>query len=387
MPLTTAGFVAPTGAEHRAEMIADYEQITGLTLDTTRDDDQVTMVFIDILAARLGAVSELQQAAFDGGNAEAAVGIQAQDAAFFVGVEPDAATYSQATVTLSGTTGVTVPEGSLVEGGGENDDARWYTSEPATFVAGTVDVVVVAQIAGPTTAEAGDIDKIVTAVTGWDSVTNAAAATPGSLRETDSELRRRRRTALPARASCSRAAILASLVALDYITEAKVIENSDNATQTVSGKSMDPNSVWVFLNPSTLTEAQKTEIAATLHKKVAAGTKLLGSDETKVATDVGGSTGRSISWDYGEDVAVAVGVTIDLAPGVLLADVSPGIIEALVDYVNDGIGMGGTLSEFQAQTALVHAGIEGLEEADVSAAIVSPRAACRSRTRPRLTST
>lgn len=56
----------------------------------------------------------------------------------------------------------------------------------------------------------------------------------------------------------------------------------------------------------------------------------------------------------------------------LLADVSPGIIEALVDYVNDGIGMGGTLSEFQAQTALVHAGIEGLEEADVSAAIVSP---------------
>lgn len=366
MPLTAAGLTVPTGNQILQSMIDDYEALTGLTLDTTRTDDQVVMVLMAIATERIASAYELLQATYDGTNAEAALGIQLENAAYLVGVDPDPATYSQVTLTISGTNGTVIPEGSIVEGGGDDDDARWATSEPVTISGGTASVVAVAQIAGPTAATSGQVDKIVTAVPGWDSVTNSDAATPGEYRESDADLRRRRRQSLAISSSTSRASILSTILSFDYVQEATVIENADNNTQVVSGKTMDPNSIWVFLNPNVLTDAQKDELALALHRKVAAGTEMMvdtgSAHDTLEVTDRGRSTGREISWNYGTALDVEIGVVVDLAPGYTLADVTPGIQAAVFDHVNNALGMGDTLTDFNLQKAIFQQGVEGVEE-------------------------
>lgn len=373
MPLSAAGITVPTAAEFLTLMIAEWESLTGLALDQTRTDDQFVMASLTILAEQLGATAELVQQVYDGTHVDAALGIQMEDAASLVGVEPDPATYSSATVTCAGTNGTVIPVGSLVEGGGQDDDARWVVSEDVTISGGSVDVVVTAQIAGPTTAAIGAIDKIVTGVPGWDSVTNAAAADPGEARETDAQLRRRRRRALQVTAAASTASIRASLLDLDFVQEVVVIQNASNLANTVSGKSMTPNSSWVFLTPSSLTSAQEVQIAAALHRRVPAGTELLnsggGSAVVKDVTDRGGSTSREVSWDYGSDDPTTLTVTVVLEPGYVLADVSQGIKDALEAFFENDIGMGDTLTEFDMLSSVARSGLDGISTISITASV------------------
>ncbi len=372
MPLSAAGLTVPTGAEYLDDMAAAYEALTGLTLDQSRTDDQVTMIFLTVLAERLGGIAELIQAVYDGTSVDAAAGIQLEDAALLVGITPDPATYSQATVKLVGVTGTVIPEGSLVEGGGDDDDARWLTTSAVTLAGGTGSVVVQAQVAGPTEAAIGAIDKIVTGVSGWTAVeNNVAAADPGEFREDDAAIRRRRRGSLQVDASSSTAAIKASLLELDYMQEVAVIQNASNVGATVSGKAMNANSIWVFQNPISLTDAQEDEVAALLHRKVPAGTEMMtdGGSTTKVVTDLGGSTGRDISWNPGSDVPTGITALLTLEPGYVLADLSPAITAAVTAHFNNNMGMGDPLRKYDLIAAT--AGIEGIAFLDYTASAVN----------------
>jgi hypothetical protein len=361
MGLSAAGLSIPTGAELIDQMVAEYESLTGLTVDATRTDDQLVMILITILSEMLGDAYGNLQAVYDGKNADTSEGLQAEDAAYLVGVEPDPATLSTATVSLTGTTGVIVPKDSIVEGGGTEDDARWRISADTTIPA---DVAVTAEIAGPTTAAIGAIDAIVSGVPGWTGVTNAAAASPGELRETAAQLRRKRRLALQSSASSSSASIRAMLLQRDEVQEVAVIQNASAVAAVVSGKNMNPNSVWVFFTPDSITTAQEDDIAAALHQKVAAGTEMMnsggGSAVTRDVTDRGGSTAREVSWDYGSDLLTTIQVAVNTLPGYVLADVEQGVRDALSDYMDNGIGMGDVLRAYNLTAAIACAGIEGI---------------------------
>src|SRR3990167_2967938 len=124
MGLSATGLVLPSGGEILDAMVAEFESLTGLTLDTTDTSNSFVMVAFTIFANELADVLDLLQQVYDGTRVDTAEGIQAEDAAYLVGVEPDPATYSSATVALTGTAGTIVPDGSIVEGGGSEDDAR-----------------------------------------------------------------------------------------------------------------------------------------------------------------------------------------------------------------------------------------------------------------------
>ena len=374
MSLSATGLVLPTQAQIIDSMVSDYEQLTGLTLDTARTDDQATMISISIASDRIAACYEALRGIYDGTNVDAAVGVQLQDASRLVGVDPDPAGYSTVTMSFLGTNGTVIPTGTIVEGGGDDGKARWVTTSDITIAGGSTTVVAQAQIAGPTVAAASSIVKIVTAVDGLNTVTNAAEATPGVLRETDSQLRKKRRASLTLQGSSSTSSILANLLALDYVEEAVVLQNADNGTRTISGKSMNSNSVWVFLNPTTLTETQKDDVAALLHKKVPAATQMMNSGgataTVKQVTDIGRSTSREISWDTGTDLPMFLEIVVVLTPGFVLADVTPGIEAALVDYFAT-LTMGATLSEYAMIQAVVLQGIEGLDTITIEAGILA----------------
>lgn len=98
---------------------------------------------------------------------------------------------------------------------------------------------VVAINAGPIEQPANTIDTILTPMLGWDSVINPIAATPGTERETDEELRLRFRNGKFDRATNTYDAIYSALINLDNVTEVTIYEND---TSVVDGNGVPAHS-------------------------------------------------------------------------------------------------------------------------------------------------
>jgi uncharacterized phage protein gp47/JayE len=333
--LTSDGLNLPRAADWLQLIQDDYEERTGLTIDWDRD------VFLGnisaVLADRLGELSEITQAVYDAMTPGNATGVQLDALVSLAGITRDPATYSQATVTLAttGAANVLVTEGHLVEGGGENDDARWATSEDVTIPAGgSVTVVVVAQEPGAISASPGVIDKIVTAVAGWTSVFNASSATPGDDLETDAALRTRWQASLQSLGTASVNAIRGRIAELDYITAVVVIENDDGAAAIVEGITMSPSSIAVIVAPNTLTTAQKQEVAETIYSNTAGGIRTVGTDVVATVTDAAGSS-KTVRYGWAVEVTVTVAFTVTLEPGYVIGDVDDALAEAVADHFVD----------------------------------------------------
>lgn len=91
---------------------------------------------------------------------------------------------------------------------------------------------VIAENSGPIEQEINTITTIQTPVLGWDTVTNPIAASPGTERETDEELRERFRNSKFERATNSIDAIYSALLNIENIEEVIVLENDTDFTDS-----------------------------------------------------------------------------------------------------------------------------------------------------------
>ena len=140
-----------------------------------------------------------------------------------LGIERIAATRTTATVTLSGTDGTVIPAASVVST--PAGDLFELPADATIGTGGTVDASMQSVEFGPVAAAAGSISQIVTPIAGWSGATNAAAATPGRLTETDDELRIRARRLIGRNAQGSLDAISAAVYNVPNVTHVRVVEN------------------------------------------------------------------------------------------------------------------------------------------------------------------
>lgn len=331
--LTDEGLTAPRTADFLATIRDDFDSRSGVDYDWTAGDENGDLLALitAVVADRLGDVGEALQALWDARNRASATGIALDNLGQIVGIAREGATYSTATVTLTGTTGTFIPAGSIVEGGGDNDDARWTTTDDVTLAGGTGSVVVQAATKGRIVATATAIDKIVTPISGWTAVSNAAAATPGTNREDDATYRARIATGTAVLGGGSTASLRAKLLALSYVQAAVVLANPTPATATVSGVSVPAFGVAVVLYPSTLTTAQKEAVASLIFDTLAAGTPTTGAVSYTITDDGGGS--QVVQWAWASTTTVNVVATITaFDSGFVLADVSAAVEDAITAY-------------------------------------------------------
>ena len=359
--LTDQGYEALRTADFLAAFWASLEGDTGLTFN--RDADSPLAQIALLHASRLNDISEASQAvydAFDPGNAS---GIGLDVLGQIRGVRREEATFSQATVTLGGVAATFLPVGRIVRGGGDDGKARWLTTADVTLDGGGAGTVVVqAEEAGFVAAGIGEIVEIVTPVDGWASVTNAAAAEEGIDRETDAVYRVRQQRSLAVAGGRSLAALRTSIAAVDAVTNVVAVDNRTDAAVTVSGISLDAHSVAIIVHPSTLTDAQKDEIAALIFDGVSAGIKTMGTGEVRTVTDDAGF-GQTVAWDYATGVPTASAITVVLAVGYALADVEATIQGLVSDYF--GALAVGEPARILAVQGLV-AGVDGVTGATVT---------------------
>lgn len=339
--LTSAGLTLERATAIRDRILDDLEALPGVgTIDRTRLDQRVDGQYASIMAQLIDELGQALQSVADARSINNAQGRQLDDLCELTGTVRDAATYSTAPVTLAGTSGTVIPAGSLVEN--STTGSRWVLQDAVTLASGTGSGTVQAQTAGAVQAEAGQIDTIVSGVTGWDTVTNASAAVVGSERETDQALRLRRLVELQGAGAGSANAIRAAVSALESVTGVVVIANNSPTAGTVQGVALDGSTIAVFIWPDTLDTEEKTELVETIWAKAPAGIQLYGTQSATV-TDAAGGT-QTVAWEWATEITLTdLTITVGLASGYALGDVEEPIETLVLDYF-DGLSVGDRVS-------------------------------------------
>lgn len=336
--LDVNGLVLPRQADFITSIKTRYTELTGERPDWDRDE--VLGSLLAVVTLELDELSQFVQSVYDAWDENNATGVQLENlAGIFPGISKKIATSSVVVLTMTGTPGTVVPAGYLVEGGGTDGLARWKLRDGFTLPVGGVldDVLADAVETGPIQAQPGEVDKIVNLVAGWDLVKNADVATPGMNKENDDGLRKRRRESLQIVGGRSLGAILGNILALPFIVDALVIENTDNLAQTVQGILLPPHSLAAIVLPDPLTADQQESLAKVIYNVVPVGIEIFGT-ETALVTGADGLD-KIVAWNHPAAVLVTAQWAVRPEPGFAFSKIKTGIQDATITYF-ETLGVG-----------------------------------------------
>lgn len=381
--LTPDGFRPKRASEVRTsiqERIVDELDARGLPTDVDFERDTIAGVLVDALSTVIGEAWEAAGAVYDATDPSSATRQALDNVGGLRGIRRQPASRGLVDVTLFGEVGAVLPAGIIVQGGGPDGDARWVTLEGATLNTGAATVPAQAEEPGRILAAAGEIDEIVTALAGLNSVTNAAEATPGRDVERDAEYRLRQRRDIRVVGGRSVGAIRAALLELDAVQSVFVLENRAVTTEEINGVDLDGNSILPVIFPADLPDAIQVQVAQVLWDWGPAGAQVgrsptNGGTDNEVTVEGDGIEPTPIGWLDATALPVDVDVELTLDPGVLLGDVESQV-EAAVDALFPPLAVGDPVRLLQVLRAIGE--IEGIAGASVelngSAADVVPTA-------------
>lgn len=241
------------------------------------------------------------------------------------GIMRKVATRSTVDVTLSGTVGTAITNGSVKDANG----IIW--SLPASVsigLDGTATVTATCATSGAVAALVGTVTQINTPTRGWTSVTNNSAATVGSPGETDAELRIRQGQSVALPSLTPFEAVDGAIANVAGVTRHKLYENDTGVTDS---DGLPPHSISAIVDGGAL-----VDIAQIIRGKKGQGVRTHGTTAITVP-DVYGNP-HVIRFSRSTDVPIFVAITIKAFIGYTSA-IGDQIKQAVVDYIN-GLAIG-----------------------------------------------
>ena len=236
------------------------------------------------------------------------------------GITRHSAVNSTADLTLSGTAGTTITNGSVRD----SNSVIWSLPASVTIgIDGTLTVTATCATSGAVSALAGAISQINTPTRGWASVTNAQAANVGSAAETDAALRLRQTRSVAIASLTPFEALDGGIAGLDGVTRHKLYEN-DTAAADANG--LPAHSISAIIEGGDV-----DEIAQTLRGKKGQGVATYGSTAVTVSDSYGNP--HIIRFSRPIDVPVYVAITLRAFTGYTTA-IADQIKTAIAAYIN-----------------------------------------------------
>ncbi|OQP33941.1 baseplate J/gp47 family protein [Pantoea latae] len=236
------------------------------------------------------------------------------------GIARKAATNSTVDVTLTGTAGTTITNGSVKDANG----VIWNLPASVTIdVGGSVTVTATCANSGAVAAVAGSITKINTPTRGWTAVSNASAATVGSAAETDAELRARQAQSVAIPALTPFDAVDGAIANVTGVTRHKLYENDTG--------SVDSNGIPAHSIAAIVDGGDATAIAQIIRGKKGQGVSTYGS--TTVAVPDKYDNPHAISFSRSTNVPIFVAITLKVFTG-YTTQIGEQIKQAIADYIN-----------------------------------------------------
>ena len=259
---------------------------------------------IGIMALSLAEVDEVAVAVANGLSLQHASGLQLDALGSLLGLRRIGQERSTVTVTVTGTAGTIIEAGALARTAAGDQfalDNRIVIPSGGSISAGMRSVDY-----GPIVAAAGALSMIVTVVSGWTGITNAAAATPGRNAETGPEYRARMAFELARNSRDGLEAIRGRVLSVEGVTRALVVENATASTVTVQGFDIAARSIFVVAEGGT-----DADVAAAIFAAKPAGIGTSGS--TTVAVEHARS--RETDVDFERVVLEPIAVSLETVPG------------------------------------------------------------------------
>ncbi len=269
------------------EIISDLEQgyrdIYGndINLDQNSPDGQL----LNIQAQAMRDIREILVSINNGFDPDQAVGtildqrvainnIQRQGGTFTI--QPVDITVDR-TVTLDGLDG----DFNLIDGEGytiqDNDGNEFILIDTITLTAGTYSLNFRAREIGLVETIVGTITEPVTYVLGVTTINNSSGALQtGQDEETDSELRIRRQKSVSIASNGYLNGLLATILNLDGVTDARLYENPTNVTDA---DGIPPHAIWLIVEGGS-----NEDIANSIYSKKSYGANMRGDVEVEITT-------------------------------------------------------------------------------------------------------
>jgi hypothetical protein len=237
-------------------------------------------------------------------------------------IERSSATQSTATCVFNGLVGVTIPANSQVAS--TNGDIFLVEATVVIGIGGTVSGSVKAQTAGPIPTTANTINKIITGISGWDTVNNPLVGTVGKELETDAEFRLDRVDSLAFSSTGSIESITAGAVKLNP-TSYFITENTTDLIVIRDGLAILPHSILLSLEGG----SSDLDVTTMLFQRLSAGCGMSGTHSFSIPIP-GGPETFTATWLIA--TPRALGINIQLKLGVVYP---PNLDVLIAQIIND----------------------------------------------------
>lgn len=189
---------------------------------------------------------------------------------------------SYAMCTINGRAGTQINAGALIES--EIDGTQWSLDQDVTIPANeTITAQFTCLSEGAISASAGTLTKIVTTVTGWDTVTNATAIV-GSLEESQSAFEQRRKNSVSLNARSTVNAVYANVAQCDGVIAVYAVDNKKNISETIDNYTLTPHSIFV-----SVIGGENADIAKAIYDNLSAGCDYNGNTSVDITNEYSGA--------------------------------------------------------------------------------------------------
>lgn len=235
--LTTNGFTRTRLDEREEQLKASAQAIFGNDADL--GSDTMDGQHVGLFAERIADLDELAETVWNSFDPDGATGQSLSRLVKLNGIERNEGAYSLVTLTLTGTPNTPIAARSVVSNA--QGTVLVYTTEEVTLD-GTGNATVLASPEKMGTIEAGanTLTVIRSPSFGWDTVTNNSPMIAGKVRETDEQLRIRRRQSVSIANNNVVDGLWSALMELDNVLEVSVLEN---VSDSVDSNGLPPHSI------------------------------------------------------------------------------------------------------------------------------------------------
>jgi len=319
---TSAGLTLDRYADILDRLVTLAEAQWGTSIDTS--EDEFLGHQLRNIALLVGEINEIVQDIYDSISVANATGVALDNLLEIVGLERPQDAYSTVTLTITPTETTTVPAGTQYS----TAAGVIFATDEALALTGTTpgDVTATCTVVGANNAAIGEVTTIVNEVFGVASVTNAAAATPGRLRATDSEQKASHTLAVATSGESDAASIYEALVALEGVRSAYIFDNDTNSTAADGTPAKNIHVVVIG--------GDSDEIAAAINNTKTSGVPMYGATDVDYYDTVTAQE-KTISYDVGTEVSIHIEVIGTGATGVWPDDGASQIKAALVAHFAD----------------------------------------------------
>lgn len=206
------------------------------------------------------------------------------------------------TCTCRGLNGTIIPYGAIVQD--VNGNQYYNTTIAEIDETGAVNAVFRCSQRGPIVVEAQQVNKIITVIPGWDSVSNTGAGVTGRDREGQQEFEIRRARSVAKNSHGLAESVEGSVGNLSGVIACRIEQNRGHNPVEKYGVTIPGHSVYLSVYGG-----DKEEIARTMHKKLDAGCGTAGNTKVEIKDPTNG-TPQIYYYEIPEAVGMSLKITI-----------------------------------------------------------------------------